>query len=163
MAEKKHCHCTLKIIVLVLLVLLAAIGVTLWKSFYLPKVDSTTYQAVFLDNGQQYFGHLNGVGRYGPYLTDIYYVQSQMPASSNPADQKLSLVKLGKELHGPEDKMYLNWKHVIFWENLTADSQVVKGIAQEKLQRANPQAVAPAPVAPAAPAAPVAPTSAPIK
>ena len=141
MTEKQNL--ALKIIMAIFLVIVVAIGVTLWKNQYLPKVNASTYQAVFFDNGQQYFGHLNKVGTRHPYLTDIYYFQPKFPASANPADQGVNLIKFGKELHGPEDKMYLNWQHVIFWENLAADSQTVKSIMQEKLLRANQQQVPP--------------------
>jgi hypothetical protein len=43
-----------------------------------------------------------------------------------------SLVKLGEELHGPEDEMVINNEHIIFTERLKADSQVVSAIAEHK-------------------------------
>jgi len=41
---------------------------------------------------------------------------------------KLELVKLGNELHGPEDQMSVNRDQILFIEKLKADSQVVKTI-----------------------------------
>lgn len=69
-------------------------------------------------------------------LKNIYYPQGQQdvqqPADDAAADQNLSLAKLGKELHGPEDVMYIAKDQVLFWENLKNDSQVVKAIKDAK-------------------------------
>lgn len=130
------------LIVVIILVLVAGLGLSSWKRSARPQVDPTMYQVVFLDNGQQYFGHLTNVGTRHPYLTDIYYVVPNGPNTPNPQDQKFNLVKLGNELYGPEDRMYLNPSKIILWQNLRSDSKIVKGIAQEKVQRANPSAQA---------------------
>lgn len=113
-------------------------------------IESDAYYAVFLSNGQVYFGHLANVTDSHPELTDIYYLQlnqqQQQQAQVQPAegeqpdlqeqsqekDPELSLVKLGKELHGPEDKMVLNGEHILFYEKLTNDSNVVKAINEDK-------------------------------
>jgi hypothetical protein len=47
-------------------------------------------------------------------------------ASSN--NQQVSLAKLGGELHGPEDVMYVNRDQVLFWENLKDNGKVVTAI-----------------------------------
>jgi len=113
-------------------------------------IDSESYYAVFLSNGQVYFGHLADVTKPNPELTDIYYLQlnqqQQQQAQVQPAEgeqpelqeqqtekePELSLVKLGKELHGPEDKMVLNGEHILFYEKLKDDSNVVKAINEDK-------------------------------
>lgn len=111
-------------------------------------VNPDTYQAVFLINGQHYFGHLEAGKRDGFTLTDVYYVQPQQnDPTADPANQQFQLIKFGNEIHGPEDVLHLNWSNVLFWENLRADSKVVNGIAQEKERRA--QAATLPPVAPA--------------
>ena len=45
---------------------------------------------------------------------------------------QLSLVKLGNELHGPQDKMEINDAHIIFIESLKQDGRVVEAIARYK-------------------------------
>jgi len=72
-------------------------------------------------------------------LQDIYYIQSnqQNPQSGGNQTQpppQLSLVKLGNELHGPEDTMALKSNQILFWENLKDDGKVVQAIhdAQKK-------------------------------
>ncbi len=109
-----------------------------------PVIDGEAYQAVFFENGQEYFGHLKNIGTEYPYLTDIYYVQSR-PSNENPTERKNTLVKLGGELHGPEDVMYFNWDKIVFWENLKSDSEVVRGIAKAKIQRDQKPAVSTCP------------------
>lgn len=94
------------------------------------QVDSSKYQAVFLSNGQVYFGKLHDyyIGR--PYLTNVYYIQSPTSSSSNSgsaqADTSQQLVKLGSEVHAPENEMILNKSSIVFVENLTDKSKVVQ-------------------------------------
>ena len=125
-----------KIFMIVLYVLLAAgIVYAAWatKGFGLMKSSSNgQYQAVFLTNGQVYFGKLASTNNQWTTLTDIYYLQVQkavQPADqSQSADQKVSLVKLGNELHGPNDEMKINRDQILFWENLKNDGKVVQAI-----------------------------------
>ncbi len=126
------------IIIAVLVLLLIGIGVSKYKRRGVPAIDPTVYQAVFFDNNSQYFGHLNNLKSKMPYLTDVYYVRTQGPPAENPQQQQFTLIKLGNEIHGPEDVIYFNWDRVLYWENLRSDSEVVKGIYKEKAQRANP-------------------------
>jgi hypothetical protein len=90
--------------------------------------DPQKWQAIFLNNGQVYFGHLLNV-KNEYVLTNVYYLRVsqslQPPASTAPA---FDLVKLGGELHGPEDTVYFERSSVLFWENLKSDSQVVRAI-----------------------------------
>jgi len=104
--------------------------------------DSASWKAVFLTNGQVYFGHLKGVGLAYPELSDIYYLQVQKvpiqpaQAANNQAgvqdaqqtQDQLIMVKFGTELHKPMDKMFINKDHIMFYEDLAADSAVVKAI-----------------------------------
>ena len=99
------------------------------------QVDKSKQQAVFLTNGQVYFGKINGIS--GKYidLRGIYYLNVNQQVQPTQSDQKnqnssISLVKLGCELHGPMDKMVINREQVTFWENLKDDGQVAKAIAQ---------------------------------
>lgn len=118
--------------------LFTAIAVVLVTGvFYLghPAVKSGQYQAVFLTNGQVYFGHLKNPESQTPLLKNIYYLQSNQnnPQGGTSSTQtQLSLVKLGNELHGPEDMMALNRSQILFWENLKDSGKVVQAIKQNK-------------------------------
>ncbi len=130
-------------LLVLVIVLYGALG--MFQNFWQQRQRATTYQAVFLTNGQVYFGKLQGNGRNEVLLQDVYYLQSAgtvQPASSqttsananvntSPANTntpQYSLVKLGQELHGPTDRMYINRSQVLFTEDLRSNSQVVQAI-----------------------------------
>jgi hypothetical protein len=73
-------------------------------------------------------------------MSNIYYLrvnQTVQPDSKNTNNNNdVSLVKLGCELHGPQDQMVINQDQVIFWENLKSDGQVAKAVAT--FQKNNP-------------------------
>jgi sRNA-binding regulator protein Hfq len=99
-------------------------------------IKSKQYQAVFLTNGQVYFGKVAAVDNSYVKLSNIYYLQVQQTvqpedkskSSTDTSNQQVSLAKLGGELHGPEDVMYISRAQVLFWENLKSDGKVTKAI-----------------------------------
>ena len=101
--------------------------------------NADDWQAIFLTNGQVYFGTIDKDTSSEIVLTDIYYLQVTQPLQRS-ADQEnagnqqneLALVKLGNELHGPTDYMRINKDHVLFIENLKVDSKVVEAIEQSR-------------------------------
>jgi hypothetical protein len=103
-------------------------------------------QAVFLNGGQVYFGDIQDLNSSNVRLSNIYYlrVNQQVQPNQETADQStnsndISLVKLGCELHGPEDEMLINREQVVFWENLKTDGQVAKAVAEYQKQNPNGQ------------------------
>jgi hypothetical protein len=97
------------------------------------------YQAVFLTNGQVYFGKVDNGSTDPVVLRNVYYLQvtQQLQPEPNPsvspnAVPQISLVKLGNELHGPKDEMRITRSQVLFIEDLKDDSQVVKAISAAK-------------------------------
>ena len=100
--------------------------------------NTSDYSAVFLTNGQVYFGKIYSGPSDQVDLRNIYYLQvSQQiqPNNSSPtptptdSSNNVVLVKLGNELHGPVDEMHINNSQVLFVESLKNDSKVVKAIA----------------------------------
>lgn len=95
--------------------------------------DPNAYQAVFLSNGQVYFGKIAS-SPWSKYvrLKEIYYLQLKQGLQSQDlnsiASGDMTLIKLGNELHAPSDKMEINREHILFIEDLKADSKVVKAI-----------------------------------
>lgn len=101
------------------------------------STSASDYQAVFLNNNQVYFGKIsNSMSSQFVTLEDIYYLQVQQqiqPASKSATPtSNISLVKLGGELHGPTDKMYINRDQVLLIEDLRTDSNLVKAIDNYK-------------------------------
>jgi hypothetical protein len=104
---------------------------TAGKNSQEQAINKGTYQAVFLNNGQVYFGKIAHINPKSIDLGNIYYLQTSSTGQSTTQQQSsssVSLVKLGCELHAPYDRMIINADQVIFWENIQNSSQVVKAI-----------------------------------
>ena len=95
------------------------------------------YSAVFLTNGQVYFGKVYGRTAETVDLRNIYYLQVNQqvqpeqkasPSAAPTPQPQVSLVKLGNELHGPNDRMQISTNQVLFTESLKNDSKVVDAI-----------------------------------
>jgi len=105
--------------------------------------DFSKYQAVFLANGQVYFGKVTDANTQTLVLENIYYLRSAgnlqtsdvNNSTTTPTTDNFSLVKLGNELHGPEDKMSINLSQVLFVEDLKPDSKVVEAIRAYELKQ----------------------------
>ncbi len=102
----------------------------------------SSYSAVFLTNGQVYFGHLKDKDSVYPKLTDIYYLRLNQSLHQQKEEEKtvlanseLALIKLGTELHGPIDEMLINREQILFIEILRGDSKVVKAIEEYKKEK----------------------------
>lgn len=169
-SSKSSVNKTTVIFALTTLLLLAVIGFLVVKpkisvpNISLPSfgksaekaIKASGYQAVFLSNGQVYFGKLTGFNGSEPVLKDVYYLKvgtilepgtagkqgdvkvegkttKEATAAAVPRST-LTLVKLGEEIHGPSDEIKLNKDQILFVENLRDDSKVVDAI--KKYQQA---------------------------
>jgi len=136
-------------VVLIVIVLLLLVFGALFRDKLFGKNSATTastsggksgvYQAVFLTNGQVYFGKISNTEDNYVTLDDIYYLQVVQPplqgsqqASSTAQTPQISLIKLGSELHGPVDEMHISRSQILFFEDLKSDGQVVKAIMASK-------------------------------
>ncbi len=99
-------------------------------------IDGGKQQAVFFTNGQVYFGKLRVINNEYMKLTDIYYLQAKTANADNPQQTSngsdVQLIKLGDEIHGPEDEMVFSKSQVLFFENLKPDGNVSKTIANDQ-------------------------------
>ena len=130
------------------LILLVALG--LFWSWWLfgrntafnenTNIKNNEFQAIFLTNGQVYFGKLANLNNKYVTISDVYYLQVQSnsslqgASSSTTSNSQVSLVKLGNELHGPEDKMYISSGQMLFWENMKNSSKVTQAIDKYQSQ-----------------------------
>lgn len=94
---------------------------------------SSEYQAVFLDNGQVFFGKMENVTSDYPILREVYYVQTQQDPETNQV--KSILIKRGQEWHSP-DVMYINSRHIVVIESVSPTSKVAQLIEEAKNQQA---------------------------
>jgi len=132
------------VIIAAAIVVLGVAGWLVWSNTRtsVTGIDSGKYQAVFFTNGQVYFGKLQALNNDYMKMTDIYYLQTQASEdgdSKNPQEtastqSDVQLIKLGQEIHGPEDAMIISRDQVLFYENLKADGKVAQSIANYKKQ-----------------------------
>lgn len=122
-----------KKILLIGAVALVVLAAYLMWSYASTQIMGDRYQAVFLSNGQVYFGKLHDYYTGRPYMTDVYYFQanSQSGNSSQGSAGNQLLVKLGQEIHAPENKLILNTNSIMFVENLTDNGKVVEAIKKD--------------------------------
>mgnify|MGYP003606427899 CR=1 FL=1 len=102
-------------------------------------IDGSKYQAVFFTNGQVYFGKLHAFNDDYMKLDNIFYLQTKTVATDPKNPQKttdesndVQLIKLGDEIHGPQDEMVISKAQILFYENLKADGKVATSISQYK-------------------------------
>jgi len=130
-------------ILLITILLIGALSLLAWTSLNNKNasaaIDANKYQAVFFTNGQVYFGKLSPLNDNYLKLTDIYYLQTQSdektetnPQETSTDQSNVQLIKLGEEIHGPEDEMVLSRDQVLFYENIKADGKVGQSIEAYK-------------------------------
>lgn len=122
---------------------------------------TSEYQAVFLDNGQVFFGKLSDTNSAYFTLHDVYYVQTVKEKDKK--ELKNILIKRGNEWHNPAF-MRINGRHVVIIEPVGENSRVAQLIREAekalppKSESSAPE-LAPKPESPPPASAPKAPES----
>jgi len=114
------------IIILIVIVVFLAV-------MFLSSSKETSWNAVFLTNGQTYFGNIVKENSEVVSLENVYYLQVQQAAPAAEGEQpqsQFSLVSIADELHSPENAMEITRAHILYIEKLKEESQVVKTIQQ---------------------------------
>lgn len=88
------------------------------------------YQAVFLTNGQVYFGRLSAPGGDFYYLRHVYYLTSQASLRSGHRAQVV-LKPIGSSLHAPQDLMIINRTQISYVENLKPSGAVARYLSAD--------------------------------
>ncbi len=126
------------VFLLLIIVVSGVGGYLLYKNSFSSTMSNGKRQAVFLTNGQVYFGKVDKNSNNFLVLKDIYYLKTQDVLNGDSAtDQaddkkKISIIKLGEELHGPEDEMIINKDNVLFVENMRDNSKINEAIKSYK-------------------------------
>ena len=109
-------------ILAVVLIVAATFLFVRWWDFTLPALGAR-YQAVFLANGQTYFGHY--MDRLGPYVKveNAFYIQ-QAPTAEEGQTPESRIIRRGSELHQPLPFVLIPKSAILFVEDLRQDSQV---------------------------------------
>ena len=146
--EKTYKRFLLPAIVAIVVIIIVATGLFMWSSMnrgasssaVATAIDSSKYQAVFFTNGQVYFGKLKSFDAEYLKLTEVFYLQTNgTDGSSNNPQQtagndsnNVQLIKLGNEIHGPQDEMIISKDQMLFFENLKDDGKVATSIGKYK-------------------------------
>jgi hypothetical protein len=118
----------IRIAVFVVVVAAAFTFVRYWD-FTLPSFGAR-YQAVFLANGQTYFGHY--LDRLGPYVKveNAFYI-AQAPTAEEGQTPESRIIRRGSELHQPQSFVLIPKSAILFVEDLRQDSQVAQFMDRE--------------------------------
>lgn len=101
--------------------------------------SENVFHAVFMSNGQAYFGKISRINDQFATIDEVYYLRKyETPLQPIPSNEEatasdanspdLQIVKLGGEVHGPQNQMTINRQHILFIEELKPDSRVVTTI-----------------------------------
>ena len=93
-----------------------------------PGLNTSKYQAVFLEDGKVFFGKLKNTD--GEYITleNAYYTRTAQSSNGETNADQTALVKVGSETYGPEENIQIARSKVLFWQNLRDDSQVTTAL-----------------------------------
>lgn len=136
-----------KPLVLGLAILIAiALAAVAWFFFgrgsVATAIDGSKYQAVVLRDALStptYFGKLSVISDDYFRLTDVYYLQKKSDSTAaspqsveNQSASDFELIKLGNEIHGPEDEIIISKSQLLYFENLKPGGTVSKTISQSQ-------------------------------
>jgi hypothetical protein len=116
---------------LVIAIFVAAFTFVRWWDFALPSFGHARYQAVFLANGQTYFGRY--VDRIGSYvkIDDAYYIQQSRTSDDDSTPPESKLIRRGNELHHPQPEVLIAKTAILFIEDLRPDSSMAQFMAKD--------------------------------
>lgn len=128
----------LKVLIIAVILIVVA-GAVFWGRDLVVKIfknKNEVYSAVFLANGQVYFGKMIENNDMEITLTNVFYIQINEKTAGQQENvlgqTSFNLIKLGNELHGPTDELFINRSQVVFYEKLRDDSKVVESIKNYK-------------------------------
>jgi hypothetical protein len=93
-------------------------------------IDKTRYQAVILTNDKVYFGQLESVSDEFFQLHSAFFLrETRDTADANPVR---ALLPVNREIHEPDNTMFIRKAQVVLVENLAKDSPILSEIKRQK-------------------------------
>lgn len=87
------------------------------------------FQAVFLSNGQVYFGTIESSTKNYLVLNNAHYIQLDSEQNQT-ASTEIKLIKVGGEIHSPKSKLFINQANVLLIQELKSPSQMVQKLKE---------------------------------
>ncbi len=119
------------------IIVLVAIIVFLVMTIFISPARGDNWYALFLTNGQTYFGQISKQNSDLIVLKDVHYLQMQqvppLEEGEEPQSQ-LSLMSVKDEIHSPEGEVQINRDHVLYVQKLRENSQIISGIKEQAKQ-----------------------------
>ena len=126
---------------LLVIFIVVGLGTALFLVGRLGKNENLNRMAaVFLSNEQVYFGKIVKENKEVLVLENVYYLKANAAMvedttateSATQATAQLSLIKLGDELHSPEDRMTINKQHILFYELMKWNGTIMDAITNHE-------------------------------
>ena len=117
-------------IVILVIVTIGIVGVVKRDRIIAIATNSQSQQrqAIFLTNGQVYFGEIEKQDDRYLVLRGIFYLKTQDQLNANNNERKVSIIKLGDEAHRPEDRMFISRSQILYYEQMKKDSKINEAI-----------------------------------
>jgi len=120
--------------VLIFVLVTVFLGVFLWQNGTLRNTIQlfkyrNSYQAVFLNNGQVYFGNIVELTNEYVILKDPYSIkvqQKQVDEESQSKQAEIKLLSIEDEFYKPEGYMLIKKSEILFIEELKDSSQIIE-------------------------------------
>lgn len=103
---------------------LVIIAAGVWGITYYHKHQKKVRQAVFMTNGQVYFGYITKMNNLEIELDDVYYLKTDQLTQNPDPNAKIYIVKMGNELHAPESKMIIMRTQILFYQPIKNSSKI---------------------------------------
>ena len=113
-------------LVAVLILIIVYIGYAYGKKTF--PFSEKNWQVVQLLSGNVYYGHLKTFPSYK--LEDVYFIQ-QIPPEEEEGEPSIQLLPLSSMFFGPENTIYLDKSQILWWADLSEDSQVLQTLENQ--------------------------------
>lgn len=119
-------------ILLIVVAVFIIIGIGVWLGSAISggssKVTASPYSAVYLSNGDMYFGSLSWFPK--PRLSNVWLIQRTVDQNNQ---QQVGVAQFNKAFWAPMDEINLNPKEIVWWTRLQSNSELVKAMDNPSL------------------------------
>ena len=124
----------INIILISVITLLVAASAFFYTSTMRRDAFDKSFQVVVLDTGEVFVGKVIKERSSRLELVNIYYLpitaEDLFSQEFNAIHESISVIKIGNELHGPEDSMVISQEHIVYIQNLKENSKIVTAIEE---------------------------------